>query len=159
MTFETSTDYALVRSILTEPLCYSRMIDDRAPNREDFECGPVPGVEYLIARCGVQPAGVFLLDRDEVHFCILPSCWGHTEEIARAFLAWVWHTTGRQKLIGRLPAHNRLALRLARKVGFVEVDRSPRAIRKRGKVYDVLLMEMERPREFQTGESPQPRTF
>lgn len=132
-TFERSTDYALIRSILTEPRCFRRMTARLALEADALEIGPLEGIEYIVVfeeipklnaegnRLVSQPVAVFLIVQGcEIHFCFVPAAWGRTVPIARAFLVWVWENTNAKKLLGPVPIHNRLALRLACAVGFTE---------------------------------------
>lgn len=120
MTFERSTDYALIREILTDPRAWRQM----KPESEaaDFEVVPRVGLEFILARADDgAPAAVFVIAGGvEVHFCFAVACWGHSEPIARAFIAWCWANTLYKHLLGPVPHHNRLALRLAKRVGFTE---------------------------------------
>lgn len=117
-TFRRSNDYALIREILTDPRCLRRMSPGFAGSLAiEFS----PRIEYILADQGGAIAAVFLIvDGFEIHFCFRPRMRGKTEPVARAFLAWVWASTPATRLVGLVPKHNRLALRLARAVGFTE---------------------------------------
>jgi hypothetical protein len=123
-TFERSTDYPLIESILREPRCLRRM------NRHDcipiFEVGPREGMEYVLVRGALNvPLAIFLVINGlEIHFCFAPFSWGRTQGIAEAFLKWYWAAHKSEILVGPVPRHNRLALRLAKKVGFQESSMS-----------------------------------
>jgi hypothetical protein len=136
MTFERSLDYALITEILTEPRAWRRM-QDGGPRLADFRAGPSCEIEYIIARDrdGSAQAVFLLVDGEEVHFCFAPSVWGHSEWIARGFLSWVWANTSASRLLGPVPVHNRLALRLAKRVGFREY----------GFTQELVLLEIARP--------------
>jgi hypothetical protein len=119
--FERSTDYGAIRKLLIEPRCYSRMTGNGHASA-DLDVGPRAGIEYILAReCG-EPIAVFLLatrgGETEVHFCFAPEAWGRTKPIAIAFIDWVWANTIHTRLVGPVPSHNRLALRLAMACGF-----------------------------------------
>lgn len=93
--------------------------------RDTFEVGPRVGIEYILAKEDSEPVAVFLLVTGlwplapaEVHFCFVPAAWGRTRPIAIAFLEWVWKNTAHTRLLGPVPAHNRLARRLAIACGF-----------------------------------------
>jgi RimJ/RimL family protein N-acetyltransferase len=148
--FRRSTDYETIRAILTEPKVYRRMADDSAPPSEDLIVGLRPGVEYILASDEKGPLAVFLLldwaDTGEVHFGFAPRAWGNTEEVCRQFLDWTWRNTSYEWLEGPLPAHNRLAMRLTRRVGFQQQAVIPNAITKNGKRYDVVVFAIKRPR-------------
>lgn len=135
--FARSTDYALIQEILTDPQCYRRMT-----HRLDLgalKVGPAPGIDYILASDNFSPVAVFLIVHSaEVHFCFVPARWGRkrTEPIAHAFLTWVWGNTRINMLLGHVPAHNRLALRLAKAVGFIEYGTRP----------GIILTKIERPK-------------
>jgi RimJ/RimL family protein N-acetyltransferase len=147
MTFERTTDLGLVRRILTLPSCYRRMANDTAPSPEVFRIWLSDQVEYILAREGGRPAALFLLVQPapEVHFCFLPWKWGHALPVARAFLKWTWVNTSYRRLVGPVPAYNRLALKLAKDAGFTRFGAEPLAVRKHGKSYDRILLELKRP--------------
>ena len=121
MTFSRTTDYPLIRHILTQPQCWRRMVNDAAPEPASLPIEARPDLQYILAEEWQYPAALFLL-RDcgtfgEVHFCFLPHAWGRSEAIAREFLAWVWANTDFKRLVGPVPSYNRLALKLAKQAG------------------------------------------
>lgn len=134
MTFERSEDYAAIRTLLTEPRCVRRMAGG-APSPELPADLAQPGIEYVLARDGAEAVAVFVLVDGEVHFCFSPAAWGTTRPIAQGFLQWVWTHTDRRHLLGPVPAHNRLAIRLARAVGFTVC----------GKANGLVLLEIRKP--------------
>jgi RimJ/RimL family protein N-acetyltransferase len=156
-TFERTQDLDLVREILTAPPCWRRMTDDQAPSPEAFQPIACAGLEYVVAvRDGRALAIFVLIVQDaaaEVHFCFRPEAWGESAPIARAFVEWVWRDTPWTWLMGPVPEHNRLALRLAEKAGFTRFAVHRAAVRRRGKTYDRILMQIARP----SHEKPAPR--
>ncbi|MCC6475281.1 MAG: GNAT family N-acetyltransferase, partial [Burkholderiales bacterium] len=84
-------------------------------------------------------------DGAEVHFCFRPEVWGRTVAAGKAFVEWVWRETEIERLIGPVPTHNRMALALARAVGFQDWMRQIRCVTKNGKTYDRLLLLITRP--------------
>jgi RimJ/RimL family protein N-acetyltransferase len=145
VTFKLSDDYALIRSILCEPRAWRRMVDDDAPPAFGaiHRCARV---EYVIARDGGAAVAVFLIvDGNEIHFCFTPASWGKTEAIACGFLAWVWTHLPATCLYGPVPSYNRLALRLAKKVGFLETGRRSNVLTKGGREYDLVQTEIRKP--------------
>jgi len=151
MTFERTTDAALVETILTNPRCYRIMTGDDAPAREQFRV--TDSERFIAVLCRMDDgmlAGVFVLFPThphvaEVHFCFLPSSWGRTEEGGKAFLAWVWRETSLNTLIGPVPGYNALALALAKRCGFREVRTEHNAVTKGGKMYDLVITKVDRP--------------
>jgi RimJ/RimL family protein N-acetyltransferase len=150
VSFERSEDHALITQILTEPRCYRRMSNDTAPELKAFQAHAIKDVEYIIARVNGSAAAVFLLaiaghHAAEVHFCFRPQFWGDSESIAREFVVWVWRDTGLTRLLGRVPAYNRLALRLAKACGFQEFGYAHHALHKNKQPYDLIFLSVARP--------------
>ncbi len=165
LTFERTSNLDLVREILTDPRCWRRMTDDQAPDREAFNPVTKPGLEFVTATKDGRVLALFLLiergTAAEVHFCFRPEAWGQAEAIARAFVEWIWRETPIQWMIGPVPEHNRLALKLAEKAGFTRFAVERAAVRKRGRDYDRVLMQIRRPLPPGGGrdhEKPDPRT-
>lgn len=152
MTFELTTDYELVRSLLTEPRCYARMRNDEAPNPEELQVGGFAGVRYVIGLDGKVPVAVFMLigskSKAVVHFCMSPHKWGDTEPIAIEFLEWAWKNTRLIWLKGPVPSYNRMALRLALAAGFKPEGIEENVGKKNGKLFDLCWLAIERPREY-----------
>jgi hypothetical protein len=126
------------------------MTADTAPARSRFQAIPREGLEYIVASEGGKPVAVFLLvtigDGAECHFCFSPHAWGDSERIARAFIEWVWvNYTNYSRLLGPVPSHNRLCRRLALAVGFEPLATLPGALTRRGTLYSILLLEIQRP--------------
>lgn len=152
--FQRSTDYAAVRELLTEPRCWRRMTgtaDSGLAKR--FEVGPCAGIEYVIANeKGSLLASFQLIDgaatapgAAEFHLCFAPAAWGRAAAILRDFLQWVWSETTYTRLIGPVPAYNRLTLRLARETGWAETAFLKNVIVKHGTTHDVVFVEIRKP--------------
>lgn len=119
MTFERSIDYATIRAIFERPECWRRMTGSEA--LQQFTVGPRAGYEYILVKEEGNPVAVFLvLENTEVHFVFIPEVWGRTLEIAKGFLDWAWIHIDTPVLIGPIRKGNRLALKLAKRAGFVE---------------------------------------
>jgi hypothetical protein len=122
MVFERSTDYAAIRELLIEPRCFRRMTGGQGPARASLDVGPREGFEFFTAMEHDQLAAVFLLatsgEETEIHLCFAPHTWGRSAPIFVEFVRWVWRNTDHARLIGPVPNHNRLAVRLALAAGF-----------------------------------------
>ncbi len=152
MTFERTEDLELIRSILTEPACYRRIVNDAAPPIWAFQPQLKPGVECVIARDARGPLALFLLCKwetdpgtAEIHFSAMPATWGRSTVVVAAFLNWVWANTPLDILIAKVPSYNRLALRLAKEVGFEKVLVCLAVGTRRGKPYDLIETTVVRP--------------
>lgn len=150
ISFAVSTDYPLIRRLLTDMRCYRRIINDSAPPVDAFQVGPFPDVVYVVASTGWGPLAVFLMigkipHEAEIHFSMTPAAWGQSERVAKAFLEWVWRETSVNTLIAEVPSYNSLALRLAKLVGFQDAGmRKFYAGKKHGKYFDLIVLTLER---------------
>jgi RimJ/RimL family protein N-acetyltransferase len=142
-------NHEAVRRLLTDPRCYGQMANDNAPTIEEFRVKPQPDLLTILAEDDGEPIAIALLRIQdqcaEVHFCFSPSRWGHTRSTAEKFLNWIWSKTNLTMLIGPVPSYNRLALRLARGVGFGKITEVKNAGTKRGIPYDLIVMGLGRP--------------
>jgi RimJ/RimL family protein N-acetyltransferase len=82
---------------------------------------------FVLAHEGGRLVAVFLLTQQgteaaDVHLAFSPRAWGRTVPILRAFVAWCWTHTEYSRLVGPVPAHNRLARQLGLRAGFVELN-------------------------------------
>ncbi len=155
VTFQISRNWELIRSVLAEPRCYRKMVNDEAPSIEDFAVTPSDNFIYVLAvESDTIVLALFLLlpcemldgtIAAECHFCFIPEAWGHTKEIAEGFLEWVWRETSIVRLLGPVPAYNRLAYRLASAVGFQRAATVSDTRMKNGRSFDVLMMEIQKP--------------
>jgi RimJ/RimL family protein N-acetyltransferase len=151
MTFERTSDLALVKSILTAPACWRRMTDDAAPAPENFRPQIRDRLVYVVARHHSKVVGLFVLVTNlamaEVHFCIVPEAWGRerTVRIGREFIAWAWAETSLDWLVAPCPEHNRLALKLAEECGFTRFAEERGCVTKNGGKYSRIVLQIKRP--------------
>jgi hypothetical protein len=158
MRFEFTTDYGLVRSIMTNPRIYHAITDDFSPKRENFLPLTLEGIYYLLVWTeeGIL-LGLFMLVQHspvmwEAHTCLLPAAWGHARGIAKAAARFIWNSKAGhqvQRLITAVPEPNRLALHLALDAGWEEYGRNKRCILRGGVLQDEILLGLSRPEEPQ----------
>jgi len=83
--FERSTDYALIRSIITTPAVFRHLTDDNSPSAEDYQPIEHEAIWYVIVRdsyCGDEELlGLWMFHPLnsicwEVHTALLPNAWG-----------------------------------------------------------------------------------
>ena len=90
--------------------------------------------------------GVFLLERKnfimfEVHTALLPIARGKSVEIGKQALKWAFENIQNlQRIITAVPETNPLALRMAIKSGFVQYGLNPSSFCKNGKLYEQILL-------------------
>jgi hypothetical protein len=147
MTFERTTDYALVRRILTDAGIYGHMTDDFAPKREEFCVNMHEAIWYVTVREGPRLYGLF---------CFFPEnaiCWAAhvallrrlhpavTWQAGREVVEWLWGNTGCLRLIASVPVCSRAAVRFGlRAMGMKAYGRNKASFRKGGKLWDQVLM-------------------
>jgi len=139
------------------------MVNDDAGDRVGFQAQLRPGLVYVVARDDHgQVLALFVLAQSypseaEVHFCFRPAVWGSTEDVARAFVDWIWRETPIDRLIGPVPGYNQLALQLARKVGFEPLEVVKAHVPRRGRRYDLNILGLNRPTGFSHAQISHPR--
>jgi hypothetical protein len=154
MTFERTTDWALVREILTDPAVYPHISDDGSPAREDFQVVEHPSFLYVLVKDAGAVLGLWLFVPQsvacyEVHTCLLPRARGdRAKEAARQMADWLWANTPCQKLITSVPAYNRLALHFAKRAGMTQFGTNTRSYLKHGELHDQILLGLERPKDL-----------
>ena len=155
LSFERTTDVALIGKILTHPLIWPWVTDDGAPDPEAFQ-PPEPGehVWFILVWDEAELLGLFLFHSQntatwEVHTCLLPKAWGkRARKAAEEMLKWVWEETDWQRIVTNVPDNNRLALSYALKVGMTEYGLNPKSWLKNGELLDQHLLGISRPTEI-----------
>jgi RimJ/RimL family protein N-acetyltransferase len=157
ITFERSTDYALVRRILTHPRIYDKISDDHSPAREDYRPIEHPSVWYVVAR-DVYPEGHDLLGLWmlhplngicwEVHTALMPVAWGEKGlEAAHLLPDWIWENTPCRRIVTNVPSTNRLALHFALRAGMTIFGVNRASYLKDGKLCDQVCLGISPPEE------------
>ncbi len=151
-TFHRSTDWPLIRRMMTHPRVWPHISDDFAPAPAEFAPADNPGFCYVMVEDGDTPIGLFLLQAHngchvEVHTCLLPAGWVRgSREIARQAVAWLWPNCPQiERLTTTVPQNNLLALRFAQAMGMIEYGVNPKSRKKNGVLVDQTLLGMNRP--------------
>lgn len=148
---ERTEDAEMIRAIMTHPRIYPSVADDFFPAPADFKPPIGPGIVYLMAWENGEPLGLFLGFHENavemrIHHFILPTAWGKPgQEAARLALEWVWANTAVQKVTGKTPKWNKLALRFARRMGMQTIGNDRNSIQKGGRLWDQIIFGMSRP--------------
>ena len=153
MRFERTTDYDLVREVLTDPRLYPHMGDDYAPPIEHFAVNRHPAIWYVLVEDG--SLGMF---------CFFPEnaiCWqAHaalarglhprlTRQAGRELMEWLWRETPCQRVIASVPASNRAAVRYGLDpdgMNLLPYGVNVRSFQKHGQLVDQILMGRSRPK-------------
>lgn len=152
-TFDPNCDVALLKGVITHVAIYEECADDFSPSRQEFEPVMHPSVLYLVVRDHGVLQGLFFFHpinaiTYEVHTCLLPHCWGHAARlIAREMLKWLWANTAIYRLITSVPDYNRKASIFARAAGMKEYGRNPESFMKEGKLRDLILLGISKPKD------------
>lgn len=128
ITFERTTDYELVRSILTHPRIFDKISDDYSPPASEYRPIESEAVWYVIAKAhyvvgGFDTLGMWMFSPESgitwiVHTALLPCAWGDVGlEAARQLSDWIWKNSPCRRIITSVPSPNRLALHFALKAG------------------------------------------
>jgi RimJ/RimL family protein N-acetyltransferase len=151
-TFHGSTDWALIKRIMTHPRVWPHISDDFSPEPQEFVPVDNPALCYLVIMDGETPLGLFLFTPHngchvEVHTCLLPAAWARgSREIARQALVWLWSNCPQiERLTTTVPQNNLLALRFAQAMGMIEYGVNPQSRKKSGALVDQMLLGMNRP--------------
>lgn len=154
--FERSTNYELIRQIITHERIWGYLSDDGSPPREDFEPLESNFVWYVIA-CDVDDAGggeilglwMFFPHNTvcwEVHTCLLPIAWGERGQAAAKMLPdWIWRNTPCRRIVTNVPTYNRLALHFAFKAGMKMYGVNPDSYLKDGILRDQMCLGISKP--------------
>lgn len=147
MTFERTTDYRLVRAILTDPGLYPHMGDDFAPAREEFRVNEHPAIWYVLVIDDGELLGLFsFFPENQI-------CWAahvamfrgtepaRTHQAGREVVDWLWAQSPCLRLIASVPVSNRAAVRFGlRAMGLRAYGRNKASFQKGGRLWDQILM-------------------
>lgn len=153
MNFENSKDWALIKSIVTDPRVYRLICDDFSPLPEYWEPIKHVQVSYVLAKENEEIFGLFALIPDnticwKAHPCLLPKAFGDkSREITSAFLDWLWKNTPCMRLIAEVPMFNSIVLKYARDCGMEQFGINPASVMKGGKLHDQALFGISKPKE------------
>jgi hypothetical protein len=159
--FERTTDFAVVKRIMTDPALYDSLSDDFYPAADAFFPNESPAVHYLLVFDGDEalgglgakaPLGLFIAHPInfilwECHIALLPA--GRVRARARrvtdAFEEFMFEMTPALVLVGFVPACNPRALAFALRQGWGEAGRVPRGYQKRGVRHDLVVLSKSKP--------------
>lgn len=76
----------------------------------------------------------------EGHVAILPEYWGRSEEIGPAAMRWMFKHSPARRMIAKIPASNRLAIRFAKTCGLVQFGIDEKSYLKNGILRDRVCL-------------------
>lgn len=154
MTLTRSTDYDLIRSVITHPAIWDAVSDDFTPPVEEWNPVRSDSVWFVTVHDGDELLGLWMLVWHsqimiECHTCLLPTCgYGRARAAARQMTAWVFRETPCRRVITCIPRYNRAARKFARAAGMMPVGIEEACYLKHGKYYDIMRFGMSRPMEL-----------
>jgi hypothetical protein len=141
MKIERTEDECFITECITNPVIWDACSDDG--------CGD-PDLFFLMMDKNtiwvrVEDYGVFMLHAHnhtlfECHTMLLPKAHGKAVGIGKEALKWAFENTSAERIITSIPDDNVLALRLARKVGFLQYGVNVNAWKKNGQMHDLLML-------------------
>ena len=147
MHFERTTDYELVRQILTHPRMFPHMGDDFMCPVEEYQVPTDPRIWYVLASDEWRAIGLF---------CFIPEneiCWqAHvamlrkvppalTHRAGKEIIEWLWRNTPCRRLIASVPASNPAAVKFGiQAMGLIRYGVNRRSFMKNGILRDQILM-------------------
>lgn len=145
MKCERTFDRDLVKASLTDPGTIRLAAEDGVTDYEPFWHDSL----IYLTPFDDAPMGVFMIVPMtsrccEVHTSILPAYRGRAVEAAREAIKWIFANTPFEKIVSRVPAFNRLALRLSLKAGMRIEGINTRSFLKDGKLHDQYLVGVEK---------------
>jgi RimJ/RimL family protein N-acetyltransferase len=144
VTFERTFDFGLISRLITYPAGYEAAGDDFAPKPADFRVNDDPRIWYVIVIDGPDVTGALLFLPQssvcyEVHLALLPGAWGHSSECLRGAIAWMFANSPARRIVGAVPAFNRLANRCAERAGMTQYGTNFKSFQKGGELHDLTL--------------------
>jgi len=151
MTFERTTDYALIKRIVTDKSVYPFVSDDYSPAPKDYEPIKSDAVWHVLVRDGEEVLGLWIIIPQnavcwEIHTCLLPNAYGERAKRAgKQVVQWIWDNTTCLRLVTNVPEYNRLAHKFAKAAGMIEYGRNPKSYMKTQILHDQILLGMSKP--------------
>lgn len=144
--FERTSDMDIVRGIARHPRIYEGISDDFSPKVGDFNPIDHPDIWYVLAWDDKELLGMWTLVPEnhvcwEVHTCLLPSAWGpRASRAVKLAIRWAFENSKCLRLVTKVPAYNRIALRFAERAGMTEYGVNPKSFMKNGELHDQHLL-------------------
>lgn len=151
LSIEPSTDYDLIRSVVTHEKVYPLLIDDFSPAVEQYRPNENPGLLYLVARDAAELLGLWMFAPEngvcwQVHTALLPPCRGKRAiQAVKAMLAWIWENTRCQRITTNVPSDNPAALMFAKWAGMKVVGVNEKSFQRNGELLDQTILGLSRP--------------
>lgn len=151
MDFERTTDYELIKQIVTHPKVYPYVSDDYSPAPKEWRPIESEAIWYVLVKDGEELLGLWTLIPQnavcwEIHTTLLPNAWGDKgKQAARELADWVWQNTSCLRVITNVPEYNRLALKFAKEAGLETFGLNCKSYMKTGILHDQIMLGVSKP--------------
>lgn len=150
--FVPTTDYALVKRVLTHPKIWPTLADDFSGHPEEFEpLDSLATIGYVAVWDDAELCGLATFAYQnricwEIHVALLPRAWGRkSRRIARALAEWLWSKTDCQRIVATINQSNLPALCFAEGAGFVLFGVNQSSVQRNGRLEDRMMFGISRP--------------
>lgn len=140
--YEQTQDECFINHCLTHPAVWRVGTDDVLSNvNPKLFFTQIDGVLYIKAgEYGILIGRPVNYISFEVHVALLPEARGKAVDICKGAMQWLFSKSTRPlRLIASIPEYNKLAIRLARKVGMEFIGINKLSFQKDGKLFDQHL--------------------
>ena len=147
MEIHRTKDREEILSVIKHPKVFSWVSDDLAS--EDYEPFIHDAIYYLTDPDVTAIATAIPMNSIccQAHLAALPSMWGRSVDFVESTINWFFENTRYQKIVGMVPAYNRLSMRLCRKVGMKQEGILTRAFLKNWELHSLVLFGINRHKE------------
>ena len=141
MRVERLTDPEQIKKIFNHPKISKHISDDLTPDNfePDIARTIFLGIFEDDKLLGIVSLEPFTNTTSQIHFCILPSLYGRLSDIKRVLCGWANTNTSIMKVVGFVPACNKLMVRAARTFGMVEEGRITKSFLQNWKLHDQIV--------------------
>ncbi len=136
--FERCTDFEWIALVLANPKLSEVLSDDFGPSAHPIEH---PSVSYVVIRDNAEFLGLAIVNAHsviqwELHNLLLPRVgWKTRVRAGEAFFEWLW-AAGCKRVIGKVLASNRYALKYNQVIGMEIIGTNHSAVMKGGRLVD-----------------------
>ena len=151
--FSRTTNFALVREILTNEHVYRWIVDDFGPPPAQYQPPEHDAIWYVLGQDGDHLLGLWMFVPQnavcwEFHIALLPHHgYQRAREATIALFEWIWEETMCVRIVGSVPKCNPFARKLAHDTGMRFVGVNKRSFQKYGTLHDQILFGISRPRQ------------
>ena len=132
-----------IKSVITHPDIYPRLIDDFSPKAYDWR--PARNRIYIKGETdrifGIVSAVPKSTIVYNVHINVIPEYRkDFAEEFAHRAIQWIWDNTEAKKLVAEIPEYHQNVVNFAQNVGFQIEGINLNSIQKDGKLYNQIYL-------------------